>query len=60
MSFHPNDIVKRGRVASLIVAGVLLFLVGGFFRSQVLHHQKYALNRARTGCGSCRCRRRAA
>lgn len=43
MSFHPNDIVKRGRVASLIVAGVLLFLVGGFFRSQVLHHQKYDL-----------------
>ena len=43
MSFHPNDIVKRGRVASMIVAGVLLFLLGGFFRSQVLHHQKYDL-----------------
>ena len=43
MSFHPNDIVKRGRVASMIVAGVLLFLVGGFFRSQVLNHQKYDL-----------------
>jgi penicillin-binding protein 2 len=43
MSFHPNDIVKRGRAASLIVTGVLLFLVGGFFRSQVLHHQKYDL-----------------
>ena len=43
MSFHPNDIVKRGRVASMIVAGVLLFLLGGFFRSQVLNHQKYDL-----------------
>ena len=43
MSFHPNDIVKRGRVASMIVAGALLFLLGGFFRSQVLNHQKYDL-----------------
>lgn len=43
MSFHPNDIAKRGRAASLIVAGVLLFLAGGFFRSQVLQHQSYAL-----------------
>ena len=41
MSFHPNDIVKRGRVASVLVAGVLLFLTGGFFRSQVLNHAKY-------------------
>ena len=43
MSFHPNDVVKRGRAANWIVAGVLLFLMGGFFRSQVLNHQKYAL-----------------
>jgi penicillin-binding protein 2 len=43
MSFHPNDIVKRGRAANVIVAGVMLFLLGGFFRSQVLQHQKYAL-----------------
>ncbi|MBA3672297.1 MAG: penicillin-binding protein 2 [Gemmatimonadaceae bacterium] len=43
MSFHPNDIVRRGRAASLIVVGALLFLAGGFFRSQVLNHQKYAL-----------------
>jgi penicillin-binding protein 2 len=43
MSFHPNDVRKRGKTASAIVAGVLLFLVGGFFRSQVLNHQKYAL-----------------
>jgi penicillin-binding protein 2 len=43
MSFHPNDIVKRGRAASLIVTGVLVFLLGGFFRSQVLNHAKYDL-----------------
>ncbi|HEX9483431.1 MAG TPA: penicillin-binding transpeptidase domain-containing protein, partial [Gemmatimonadaceae bacterium] len=43
MSFHPNDIAKRGRAASLIAVGALLFLAGGFFRSQVLQHQNYAL-----------------
>ena len=43
MSFHPNDVVKRGRVASVLVTGVLLFLMGGFFRSQVLNHAKYDL-----------------
>ncbi|CAN5583368.1 penicillin-binding protein 2 [soil metagenome] len=43
MSFHPNEIIKRGRVASVLVTGVLLFLVGGFFRSQVLNHEKYDL-----------------
>jgi penicillin-binding protein 2 len=43
VSFHPNDIVKRGRVASVLVSGVLLFLVGGFFRSQVLNHAKYEM-----------------
>ena len=41
MSFHPNEIVKRGRVAGVLVSGVLLFLLGGFFRSQVLNHAKY-------------------
>jgi penicillin-binding protein 2 len=43
MSFHPNDIQKRGRAANVMIAGVLLFLTGGFFRSQILQHQKYAL-----------------
>ena len=43
MSFHPNDIVRRGRAASVIVTGVLLFLMGGFFRNQVLNHATYEL-----------------
>ncbi len=43
MSFHPNDVAKRGRAANLIVAGILLFLLSGFFRSQILNHQSYAL-----------------
>ncbi len=41
MRFHPNDIGRRGRVASVLVSGVLLFLMGGFFRSQVLNHARY-------------------
>ena len=36
MSFHPNDVVRRGRAASLIVCGVLVFLLSAFFRAQVL------------------------
>ena len=43
MSFHPNDIVRRGRAASMIVSGVLLFLMAGFFRNQVLNHASYDL-----------------
>lgn len=43
MSFHPNDIVRRGRAASVIVTGVLLFLMAGFFRNQVLSHATYEL-----------------
>ena len=43
MSFQPNEIVRRGRAASVIVSGVLLFLMGGFFRNQVLHHATYDL-----------------
>jgi penicillin-binding protein 2 len=43
VSFHPNDVAHRGRVADYIVVGVMLFLAAGFFRSQVIQHQKYAL-----------------
>ena len=43
MSWYPNDIRKRVRIAQVIVGGVLLFLAGGFFRSQVLLHDKYAM-----------------
>ena len=43
MSFHPNDIAKRGRAASILVVGILMFLLGGFFRTQVLRYANYAL-----------------
>jgi penicillin-binding protein 2 len=43
MSFHPNDIQRRGRAANVMIAAVLAFLTVGFFRSQVLDHKNYSL-----------------
>ncbi len=43
MSFHPNDIHRRAIGATVMIAGMLLFLTAGFFRSQVVQHQKYAM-----------------
>jgi penicillin-binding protein 2 len=43
MSFHPNDLRRRGRVANALVVSLIVFLTSGFFRSQVLQHQKYTL-----------------
>ncbi len=43
MSFHPNDLHRRGLSATVIIVGTLLAMAGGFFRSQVLQHEKYAL-----------------
>lgn len=43
MSFHPNDMRRRGIAANVIVTGVLIFLGAGFFRTQVLQHDKYTL-----------------
>jgi len=43
MSFHPNDVVRRGRAAAIIVCGVLIFLLSAFFRTQILHNEQYSL-----------------
>ena len=43
MSFHPNDVRRRGIAANIIVSLVLFGLATGFFRTQVLQHAKYAL-----------------
>jgi penicillin-binding protein 2 len=40
---HPNELHRRTRAANLVIAGILLTLAGGFFRSQILQHQKYTL-----------------
>ena len=43
MSFHPNEVQHRARVASAIVAGTLFILLGAFFRTQVLQNARYVL-----------------
>jgi penicillin-binding protein 2 len=43
VSFHPNEIHRRSVAATAMIAGMLLFLMGAFFRSQVIQHHKYSL-----------------
>ena len=43
MSFHPNDVQRRARVASAIFAGAFFVLLASFFRTQVLQNARYAL-----------------
>src|SRR5437773_12158320 len=43
MSFHPNDVARRARAATIIMAGLIVFLVGAFFRTQVLRYQQWVL-----------------
>jgi penicillin-binding protein 2 len=43
MSFHPNEVQRRGRAATFILAGAFVFLGSAFFRTQILEHAAYAL-----------------
>ena len=43
MSFHPNDVQRRGRAATFILAGAFTFLGSAFFRTQILEHAAYTL-----------------
>lgn len=43
MSFHPNAVQQRARVASAIAVGAFLVLLGAFFRAQVLRNAEYTL-----------------
>jgi len=43
MSFHPNDVARRARVASWGLFGAFMVLLGAFFWTQVLQNAKYAL-----------------
>src|ERR1041385_5311735 len=43
MSFNPNDIARRGRAASIITCGVLVFLLSAFFRAQIVRNQQSLL-----------------
>ena len=43
MSFHPNDVARRGRIASWALAGMFFLLLGAFFRTQIVENSRYAL-----------------
>jgi penicillin-binding protein 2 len=43
VSFHPNDVARRARMASLVAAGLVGLLLAAFFRTQVLDRARYAL-----------------
>ena len=43
MSFHPNDIARRSRVAGLLLLATFVWLGSAFFRTQVSRHDAFAL-----------------
>jgi penicillin-binding protein 2 len=43
MSFHPNDIARRARAASLLLVVAFAVLLGNFFKAQVLQSAEYVL-----------------
>ncbi|HEY9516282.1 MAG TPA: penicillin-binding protein 2, partial [Gemmatimonadaceae bacterium] len=43
MSFHPNDLARRARVASWALAALFALLLSAFFRTQIVEHSRYTL-----------------
>jgi penicillin-binding protein 2 len=43
MSFHPNEVARRGQRAAIIVSGVIFVLLAAFFRTQVLNHDQWVM-----------------
>ena len=43
MSYHPNEMQRRARLAAALLFLAFVFLVGSFFRTQVLQHAQYVL-----------------
>lgn len=43
MSFHPNDIARRARISKVALCVGFVGLVGAFFKTQVVQHDKYVM-----------------
>jgi penicillin-binding protein 2 len=43
MSFHPNDVARRARWSALFLGVAFIFLIGAFFKTQVVQHKQYVL-----------------
>lgn len=43
MSFHPNELQRRGRSAGILAGTAISILLVAFFRAQVIEHAEFAL-----------------
>jgi penicillin-binding protein 2 len=43
MSFHPNDVARRARMSSTVLTLGFLFLIGAFFKTQVIQNRQYVM-----------------
>ena len=43
MSFHPNEVARRGRVATGALLALFALLMAAFFRTQIVENSRYAL-----------------
>ena len=43
MSFHPNDVARRARMSSMVLTLGFLFLIGAFFKTQVIQNRQYVM-----------------
>jgi len=43
MSFHPNDVARRARAAGFVATGLIVVLIGAFFRTQILGNKMWVL-----------------
>lgn len=43
MSFHPNDVARRARMSSTVLTLGFLFLIGAFFKTQVIQNKQYVM-----------------
>lgn len=43
MSFHPNEVARRARVAAAVATGVMLLLTIAFFRTQIMRYRQWVL-----------------
>ena len=43
MSFHPNDVARRARASSQVLALGFVILIGAFFRTQVIQYRQYVM-----------------
>ena len=43
MSFHPNELQRRGRAAGIVASVVIGVLLVAFFRTQIVKHAEFAL-----------------